>query len=384
MMLTGCTNCGGCRPRTICECLECKNIPPISRVIGEPKRPPHRCQTPLAYNILTKKMHFWDHLAATPKWECVEACGTGGGGDGGGGTLPPCSMPAASPVTGQTFQVGVVPAWTFTVGPVTSAPTISGQPAGVTPVVSALVSGVATVSWTGSPSTSGQSYDLRVTAQNACSGGIATSITNSAVVGGTGTVAAASGGGGGGGGSQPCTTPAVVSGLTPATMQVGVAYSGTITFSNTTAATLAGLPAGLTAGTLAGNSLPVTGTPTTSGSYSVSANLTNACGTGTAAQASNVPAGSGSVSAAAVVYGGENFCGVPTPALAYTSGSPVGWFGFQESVTDPSVTQYVQSVQGFVELAGSENRKTILFLTASGQVTGYSIYQQGGLLTYCD
>lgn len=77
MMLQGCTSCGGCRPMTPCECLACKGFPKFPRGIGVPKKPPHDCSNPLYYNVLTGKLHFWDHVTGT--WECTEACGTDGG-----------------------------------------------------------------------------------------------------------------------------------------------------------------------------------------------------------------------------------------------------------------------------------------------------------------
>lgn len=73
-MLHGCTTCGGCRPQTPCECLACKGFPPLPIGIGAPVKPPHDCQMPLYVNVLTEKLHFWDHV--TGQWECAEACST--------------------------------------------------------------------------------------------------------------------------------------------------------------------------------------------------------------------------------------------------------------------------------------------------------------------
>ena len=123
---------------------------------------------------------------------------------------------------------------------------------------------------------------LKATATNA--GGTVTASSNSCVVS---PVAPPS----------PCPTPTVVAFLSPNAYQVGVPYSGSILMQNTTAVTAVnGLPAGLVAGAFSAGNIPVSGTPTTEGSFSVTVNATNACGGGlTPTSVSGVPAGYGDV-----------------------------------------------------------------------------------------
>jgi hypothetical protein len=208
-------------------------------------------------------------------------------------TVVPCPTPTVTGTLSPTsLQVGVSYSGSITVANATSA-TVGGLPAGLT---AGALSGT-TIPVTGTPTTEG-AYTIAVDAQNAC--GTGTSSSASGLNGGTGNVAPAS--------AVPCPTPAVAGVLTPASMQVGVAYSGAVPVSNATSGVLYGLPAGLTAGAVSGGSIPVTGTPTTAGAYTITADLENACGTGTTTSVIGVAAGSGTVDPAAVLP-------CPTPAV---------------------------------------------------------------------
>lgn len=175
----------------------------------------------------------------------------------------------------------------------------------------------------------------------------------------------------------------------PVTMTQNQPFVGTIKVANATSVVVNGLPAGVTAGALSGDTVTVSGTPTVTGSFTVTVNAANVCGGGsTTSNANGLAAGSGTVAAAPVlpVWGGQNCCGTPETAEAYVTGTTVGFpggAGFTASASGAEVTKYVKSVFGFSELDNSCNRRAILFLTAADEVTGYSVYELAGNTADC-
>lgn len=188
--------------------------------------------------------------------------------------------------------------------------------------------------------------------------------------------------------SPSCPTPTAGQ-LTPNSVVQGAVFTGSIPLTNVTSAVVVGLPAGLTAGAIASNAIPVTGIPTVSGAFSVTANLTNACGSGTTVTANAVALGNLQVipGAGGTVWDTQDCCGAPLVALPYTTGQSVGFSGgggaFMASASGAEVTQWVKSEFGFSQLSGSCGRRSILFLNATGEITGYSIYETAGNILEC-
>jgi hypothetical protein len=136
-----------------------------------------------------------------------------------------CQAPGIGGMDGVVFRAGTNSSGNFSVGPVTQAPTVSGFPAGVTPTVTGPNQyGNYVVSWTGIPTTAGASYDVRVTATNACVGQTATTITNVQPLNGSGTVQTA---------NAACPTPTLGTVDLPQAL-VGVPYLGTFQILNAT------------------------------------------------------------------------------------------------------------------------------------------------------
>lgn len=187
--------------------------------------------------------------------------------------------------------------------------------------------------------------------------------------------------------SPGCPNPAAGQ-LTPASVVQNAVFTGSIPVTNATSATVAGLPAGLTAGAIAGNAIPVSGIPTASGTFQITATLTNVCGSGTTTTIPNVAMGSLQVIAGSggTVWDTQNCCGSSLQALPYTTGQSVGFTGgeaFMASASGTEVTQWVKSEFGFSQLSGSCGRRSILFLNATGEITGYSIYETAGNILEC-
>lgn len=163
-----------------------------------------------------------------------------------------------SPVTGSITLGGTAP---FTLG------AISGIPTGTT--VSLFEN---TISLTGNTTIVG-TYNYSISVTNCTSG--TTTIT------GTLSINTA----------PSCPQPQVTTNLSPLVATQNIAYTGTIIVSNTTSATITGLPNGLSS-SLAGNTITITGTPTVTGSFILSTSLTNNCGGGsTTSTLSNYPLG---------------------------------------------------------------------------------------------
>ena len=219
-------------------------------------------------------------LASPGLCAAISLCGSGGSG-GGGSTCPPPTL--VSPLTPLSASIGAAYNGTFVMTNATSL-VVNGLPAGLTYAFDA-GTGVCTIA--GTPTSVG-SFAATVTASNAC-GGVPSNVTAA-----LGNVTVALGGGGG----SACPTPTVVTPLTPASAQAGVAYTGTVQLANTTSAVGVGLPAWVTGFTFnAGTQvLTITGTPTASSTVSLRADLTNACGGGaTTTIAANQALGSLSV-----------------------------------------------------------------------------------------
>lgn len=136
-----------------------------------------------------------------------------------------CPSIGVGGMDGVVFRVGTESSGNFAVGPVTQAPAVTGFPTGVTPsVVGPNQYGNYTVSWTGTPTTAGQAWDVRVSATNACAGKTPTTITNTQPLQGSGTVQVA---------NAPCATPTIGTVNLPQAL-VGVPYSGTFQILNAT------------------------------------------------------------------------------------------------------------------------------------------------------
>lgn len=88
-----------------------------------------------------------------------------------------------------------------------------------------------------------------------------------------------------------CPVPQVTTNLSPLSGTQTIAYTGTIQVSNTTSINITGLPNGLSYN-LSGNTVTILGTPTVSGSFILTATLTNNCGGGnTTTTLTNYPLG---------------------------------------------------------------------------------------------
>jgi len=166
------------------------------------------------------------------------------------------------------FTVNVPVTGTITVTNATYA-TVTGLPTGVT-VASTTVSGNdLIITLQGTPTVQGESYNIQVSATNACGGGLTTTTKTGGA--GSGTV-----------GAPTCTTPSVGT-LTPLIGSTGASYSGTLVVGNATAAMITNLPAGLSqSGAASGANyvITVTGTPTTAASTALLVDANNACGSG--------------------------------------------------------------------------------------------------------
>jgi hypothetical protein len=197
-------------------------------------------------------------VLASPNFcQAVAACGGVSGVN--------CLAPQVTvPLSPSTAEQGAPYVGTFTLSPATAV-TLNNLPAGVTGTLN-VNTGVVTL--TGTPTGVGIST-VSVTATNACGSQSPTTVTLAL---GTLTVGAA------GGGAGACPQPAILSPLSPSTTQAGVAYTGTISVTNTTGAVLTGLPSWATASFNQGTQLiTITGTPTGPMSGATVA-LTNACG----------------------------------------------------------------------------------------------------------
>lgn len=73
-MFFGCHECGGPGISTPCDQMKCAGAVPVPITIGPPSKPPSECSFPLAIDAVSGKLYFFDHLAATPKWECAAIC----------------------------------------------------------------------------------------------------------------------------------------------------------------------------------------------------------------------------------------------------------------------------------------------------------------------
>lgn len=211
----------------------------------------------------------------------------------------PCPTPmVVAFLSPNVYQVGQPYVGSISMQDTTSVTAVNGLPPGLT--AGAFAAGEIPVS--GTPTTEG-SFSVTVNATNNCGGGLtATSVSN--VPAGYGDVIPA--------GATPCPAPTVAAVMSPTAVQVGVPYTGTIEMANTTAVNAVnGLPAGITAGALSGTTIPLSGTPTTEGAFTVTVDATNACGGGmTTTNATALPAGSGTVQPAAVPC--------PTPTISAT------------------------------------------------------------------
>ena len=163
-----------------------------------------------------------------------------------------------SPVIGGITLGGTAP---FSLG------TISGLPTGTTATLSGN-----SISLTGNTTIVG-TYNYSITVTNCSSGTVTVTGTLSVNV------------------APSCPQPQVVTNLSPLTATQNIAYTGTITVSNTTSATITGLPNGLSS-SLSGNTITISGTPTVTGSFVLTTTLTNNCGNGnTTSTLSNYPLG---------------------------------------------------------------------------------------------
>jgi hypothetical protein len=220
----------------------------------------------------------------------------------GSGTVRPaplCTKPTVSQLSSTNFQAAVAYSATLTIPNATIA-TISGLPTGITVTGAASDNGyVLTLS--GTPTVASQTWAATISGTNACGGGKTTSeITNIPI--GKGTVAAA----------PPCAAPSIGT-LSSTQFQKSVAYSGSVTITNATSATITGLPTGITSTGAANGAnyiLTLSGTPTISiESYTILVDATNSgstCSTNT----SRRTVLTGTVSAAPL-------CVVPSVSLTF-------------------------------------------------------------------
>lgn len=186
---------------------------------------------------------------------------------------PTCPAIVVGNMNSVTFKVDTASTGSFTIGPATGGVSATGFPSGITRTITGPdAGGIYTVSWTGTPTTNGQTYDVTVSATNNCGNGLqAVSISNQHVAGGSGTV-------------QPaevlnyCTLPSLGAVSLPQAM-VGVPYAGSVQLLNATSFVASGLPAGLSANsTINGANLivEITGTPTaTQAASTLTWNVTN-------------------------------------------------------------------------------------------------------------
>jgi hypothetical protein len=173
------------------------------------------------------------------------------------------AKPALSSATSASGTVGQSFSYTATFSGSPTSLSASGVPAGLSFNTS---SGVLS----GTPTAAG-SYTVVFTATNAAGSGTGNLVLTIAASGGTGS------------------KPALTSGAT-ATATVGQAFSYTATFSGSpTSLSATGLPAGLSFNATTGS---LSGTPTSSGSYSVTLSAVNAAGTGTGTLSLTVSAAS--------------------------------------------------------------------------------------------
>src|SRR4029434_3627969 len=121
--------------------------------------------------------------------------------------------------------------------------------------------------------------------------------------------------------------PPVITSPATATGQVGVAFSYQITATNNpTSYNATGLPAGLSVNTSTGL---ISGTPTTTGTYSVTISATNAGGTGSATLVITICEPTPtitSISPACAMAGGNGFT-LTVNGTNFVSGSTVNWNG---------------------------------------------------------
>jgi hypothetical protein len=220
-------------------------------------------------------------------------------GTGTVGALANCVAPTVGTVSANSFQVGVSYTGTITVQNATSATITGGLPSGITSNAGAASGSNYVFNLSGTPTSSGEAYDIRVNATN--SGATCTTVTVTNQQAGSGTVIA----------QAQCAAP-VIGAITPnlaspPSFKVGQAYSGTVTITNTTSTgqgnigTVIVPGVTITAANLAGTTLTYTisGTPTTTGQYDISFTATNNCGGGSAPTTTTSSIGLITVSAAA-------------------------------------------------------------------------------------
>lgn len=196
------------------------------------------------------------------------------------------SLQVGNSVSGNIVLAGTAP---FTLG------TVSSLPTGTT----ASLSGN-TITLTGNTTTVGNySYSIQVT--NCTSGMLTVSGTISVT-------------------SQPiCPTPSVAN-VSPATAIVGTPYTGSVVISNATSVSTSGLGNGISAGTPVTSgttiTIPLSGTPTITGTLNIVVSATNNCGGGSSTSSIN------GISAGSILISNAASCPTPsvTAPLSVTTG----------------------------------------------------------------
>jgi hypothetical protein len=249
-----------------------------------------------------------------------------------------------------TFTAGTPYNGTITVNNATSA-TVTGLPTGVS-VASTTVSGTdLIITLSGTPTVSGESFNIQVAATNACGGGLTTSTNTGSAA--SGTVAAPS-----------CPTP-VNGNLTPLVGNVGASYTGSLTISNATSGSITNLPAGLTqSGAASGTNyvITVTGTPTAAATTALLVDANNACGGGsTTTSITNSAAGS-------LVIGAALVCPTPDAGDITTTSGVVG-ITYSGTITVTNATSAtITNLPAGLSQSGAPNG-TSYVITVTGQPT---------------
>lgn len=202
-----------------------------------------------------------------------------------------CATPSVGTVSPNSFQATIPYTGTITVTNATLASIVSGTlPTGIS-VSSAAASGTNyVISLSGTPSTSGQIYDIRVNATNAAIGCAESSAQNQQA--GSGTVVA-----------SLCPAPVPNFSIPGSAFQADVTFSSTGAFvANATSATLTGLPTGIiVTGSQSGANYAfnISGKPdisTAGQTWTARVTATNDCGGGkTASTITDVIVGTGTV-----------------------------------------------------------------------------------------
>lgn len=198
-----------------------------------------------------------------------------------------CPTPSTLFLSSSAFQATVPYSGFITVVDATSVEVLANTlPTGISVASYTVVNNTVKINLTGTPTVSGQLWDIQLNATNNCSNSkIPVTVNN--ISAGNGAVVI-----------PPCPSSTVVT-VDPNKFQSSIEYNGKIIVKNATSATISGLPLGISYSGAASEDnyvFTLTGTPTSAGQiYNIIVNAINACSVGTVRTTNNIQAGSGTV-----------------------------------------------------------------------------------------